>query len=587
MGRTMSLSVQTIRGSRWQPRSRAFDPKTNAKDKELVESVKRHGILTRLLVWRSPVGDWELIAGSRRLAAAKVADLQDVPVEHVEGKSEQEIRQMVLIENLLREDLTPIEEAQAYRDLLEAGEVTQAELSYQLGISQGKISQRLGLLRMDSDVQKMLAEGDLDATDGRALATLDPELQRGVAEHVVEAKAKGEITTRKVQTLAKRIKEASDPAFWALPEGMRATQEQVNTARFAQELVAEAREGGALAQGLICLREQGLLKNPWKLHSSELMSFASCFGKTGWEHVADSQGWICDHCQLKDKGLGGAPGVRCKTKSGRTCLGFIPEGEPFLLIPMWRMQEHGCDECEKARVEADDLLLCPDADCYLSLMQAAEQQTETDRRDEKTERREKWVAEFQQWMQLQHSLQTGHWLAQACQDCVYLSGGQCAKLNTGYLWSAPWTFYLAERQSMKVPLCSRHRRQTLDGVREGVCNRETVLLWIKAFETLRKSYGGGSAFDFLGFPHENAAPAKLLVWLEVQGITVGQSYALLTMAANWIVNDRRIGYHTRAEEAEPVTLCNPVDGELEEWVMYSPPFYFEEDATLPVEETDG
>ena len=85
MGRTMSLSVQTIRGSRWQPRRRAFDPKANAEDRELLESVKLHGILTRLLVWRSPDAGWELIAGSRRLAAAKLAELQDVPVEHVEG----------------------------------------------------------------------------------------------------------------------------------------------------------------------------------------------------------------------------------------------------------------------------------------------------------------------------------------------------------------------------------------------------------------------------------------------------------------------------------------------------------------------
>ena len=276
MGRTMSLDrretrslgVQTIQESRWQPRRRAFDPKANVRDKELLASVEQYGILTRLLVWRSPDG-WELIAGSRRLAAAKLAGIQDVPVEQVEGASLEEIQQMVLIENLQREDLTPIEEAQAYADLLEAGKMTQAELAKGLGISQGKISQRLGLLRMDGDVQQMLAEGDLDATDGRALATLDPELQRDVAEHVVEAKAKGEITTRKVQNLAKRIKEASDPAFWTLPEDMRVTQEQINMVRFAQVLVADARGRGALAQDLICLRERGLLKNPWRLHSGQ------------------------------------------------------------------------------------------------------------------------------------------------------------------------------------------------------------------------------------------------------------------------------------------------------------------------------
>jgi len=112
-----------------------------------------------------------------------------------------------------------------------------------------------------------------------------------------------------------------------------------------------------------------------------------------------------------------------------------------------------------------------------------------------------------------------------------------------------------------------------------VCNREIVLFWIRAFEAVRKSYGYGSAFDFLGFSHESAAPAKLLTWLEAEGATLGQAYTLLTMAANRI-SDRRPDHDTRPEDALQVELCNPVDGELEEWAIYSPPFYFEEDADV-------
>ena len=175
-----TLPIEKLRPGRFQPR-RHFDQ--NAID-DLVESVREKGILQPLIVRRLPdeIDDYEIIAGERRWRAAQVAGLHDVPVV-IRDLSDPESLEVALIENLQRQDLSPLEEAEGYRRLLDEFEHTQEKLAQTVGKSRSHVANTMRLLALPDSVKNLLEQGALTAGHARALLTADDPAR--LAEQVV------------------------------------------------------------------------------------------------------------------------------------------------------------------------------------------------------------------------------------------------------------------------------------------------------------------------------------------------------------------------------------------------------------------
>lgn len=154
---------------------RRFDDNSMA---ELIESVKKVGVLQPVLVVpdKNEPGSYILVAGERRVRAARAAGLNEVPAV-VKELGEDEIKEVMLIENLQRQDLDPIEEAEGLRELLATGRYTQERLAERLGVSQSHIANRLRLLRLPESVRDIISRKIISPTHGLALVRLCPKKQ--------------------------------------------------------------------------------------------------------------------------------------------------------------------------------------------------------------------------------------------------------------------------------------------------------------------------------------------------------------------------------------------------------------------------
>lgn len=160
------LSIQDIRPNPYQPRKQ-FDPQAI---QELRESIEQHGILQPLIVRKSIKG-FEIVVGERRFRAAKEAGLEKVPAV-VRELSEKQMMEMALLENLQREDLTPIEEADAYQALMKELNITQEQLAKRLGKSRPHIANHVRLLSLPEPVRRMISNSEISMGHGRALLGL-------------------------------------------------------------------------------------------------------------------------------------------------------------------------------------------------------------------------------------------------------------------------------------------------------------------------------------------------------------------------------------------------------------------------------
>ena len=193
----LEVEVDRIASNPSQPR-RSFD---EAKIDELAASVRDQGIIQPLLVRRAGEG-YELIAGERRLRAARKAGLREVPVI-VREASNSETLQLALLENLQREDLNPIEEATAYQRLQEEFELSQEEIAQKVGKSRPAVANCMRLLLLPREVQQELAQGKLPVGQARALLGLESEaLMLAAAREVI---TKG-LSTREAERLVARLK---------------------------------------------------------------------------------------------------------------------------------------------------------------------------------------------------------------------------------------------------------------------------------------------------------------------------------------------------------------------------------------------
>ena len=192
----MMVKISNVEPNRNQPRKQ-FDEDALL---ELSESVKQYGVLQPLLV--SDKKDYyEIIAGERRWRAAKLAGLKEVPVI-VKEFSAQELVEISLIENIQREDLNPVEEAMAYKRLMDEFHLKQDEIADRVGKSRTAVTNSMRLLKLSAKVQQMLIDEMITAGHARAiLAISDKEKQETVAMRVFDEK----LSVRETESLVKRI----------------------------------------------------------------------------------------------------------------------------------------------------------------------------------------------------------------------------------------------------------------------------------------------------------------------------------------------------------------------------------------------
>lgn len=196
--RLFYCGIEEIRPNRSQPRKR-FD---EARLLELAETIKEKGILDPLTV-RRVEGGYELIAGERRWRAAQKAGLKEVPVI-VREADDREVLEISLIENLQREDLNPIEEAEGFRELIEKFGISQEEVSQRVGRDRTTVANALRLLKLSADIQAHLIENRISAGHARALLSLESrEKQKELCNLIIE---KG-LSVREAEAWAKRWSE--------------------------------------------------------------------------------------------------------------------------------------------------------------------------------------------------------------------------------------------------------------------------------------------------------------------------------------------------------------------------------------------
>ena len=190
------VNITKVEPNREQPRKN-FDEDAL---EELAESIKQFGLLQPILV-QDRKTYYEIIAGERRWRAAKKAGLKEVPVI-IKNLTEQEIVEISLIENIQREDLNPIEEAQAYKRLLTEFNLKQDEVAERVAKSRTAVTNSMRLLKLCDDVQQMIIDGMISTGHARALITIeDPEQQYTIAQRIFDEK----LSVRDVEKLVKSL----------------------------------------------------------------------------------------------------------------------------------------------------------------------------------------------------------------------------------------------------------------------------------------------------------------------------------------------------------------------------------------------
>ncbi len=202
-GTNQTLPIDQIRAGSYQPR-RDIDPERLG---ELAESIRRHGVVQPVVVRPREGGGYELVAGERRWRAARLAGLTEIPavVRRIDDRTALAV---ALIENIQREDLNPLDQAEALRRFLEEFDLTHQQLAETLGKSRATISNLLRLLELHPQVKQLLAEGRIEMGHARALLGLTGERQLEVARKVAD----GKMTVRDTEALVKRLQRPGAPS---------------------------------------------------------------------------------------------------------------------------------------------------------------------------------------------------------------------------------------------------------------------------------------------------------------------------------------------------------------------------------------
>lgn len=188
----VEIDLSELRANPYQPRKNFDEEALN----ELASSIKEHGVFQPIIVKKSIKG-YEIIAGERRFRASKLAGMQTIPAI-VKDFSDEEMMQIALLENLQRENLTSIEEAKAYKSIIESMNITQDELAKKVGKSRSHVTNILGLLKLPASVQDMVLYNKLSMGHARVLSKLDdPKTIEDLAQRVINE----DLSVRKLESI--------------------------------------------------------------------------------------------------------------------------------------------------------------------------------------------------------------------------------------------------------------------------------------------------------------------------------------------------------------------------------------------------
>lgn len=225
------VKISEVEPNREQPR-KYFDEDALL---ELADSIRQFGILQPLLV-KKKEDYYEIIAGERRWRAAKLAGIKEVPVI-IKEFSDQEVVEISLIENIQREDLNPIEEAQAYRRLMEEFHLKQDEIAERVAKSRTAVTNSIRLLKLDARVQKMVVDEMLTTGHARALLAIeDQEYQYAAAQRIFDEKLSVRETEKLVKDLLnpKKTKpKETDPQMEAIYHGLEEKMKAITGTKVA------------------------------------------------------------------------------------------------------------------------------------------------------------------------------------------------------------------------------------------------------------------------------------------------------------------------------------------------------------------
>lgn len=196
------IPINEIRPNPYQPR-KSFNEEAL---RELSESIKNHGVFQPIIV-KKGIRGYDLIAGERRLRASKMAGLDKIPAI-VKDFSDDEMREIALLENIQRENLTAIELAWAYKGIIDNLDIRQEDLALRIGKSRSHITNTLGLLNLPEEVQKMILNGELSMGHARVLSKMEDEskitdlakkiMSEGLSVHEIEEISKDEEIKKRV-----------------------------------------------------------------------------------------------------------------------------------------------------------------------------------------------------------------------------------------------------------------------------------------------------------------------------------------------------------------------------------------------------
>ena len=197
---TKEIDLEKITAGRFQPRQE-FD---DTKIQELADSIKKHGVLSPILVREIGLDKFEVIAGERRVRASKIAGLKTIP-SLVNQKEDQEALEAALIENLQREDLNPVEEARGYDRLKREFELTQDEIAKATGKARSTIANSMRILSLSPKILDMISQGVLEKGHAKILSGLETTK----AEQLAEAISQKKLTVRQAEALLKPAKKTT------------------------------------------------------------------------------------------------------------------------------------------------------------------------------------------------------------------------------------------------------------------------------------------------------------------------------------------------------------------------------------------
>lgn len=198
-----TLPISQIESYQNQPRKN-FDPE---KLQELADSIRQHGVIQPLTVRKLSSGYYQIIAGERRWRAARMAGLSEIPAVVIEA-DDQKAMELAMIENLQREDLNPIEEAEGFRVLTTTYGMSQAEAAERVGRSRSAVANSMRLLELNQSILQLVENGDISAGHARALLPLPPALREKAINEIMKYK----LNVRQTEQLVKKLQSIGDEA---------------------------------------------------------------------------------------------------------------------------------------------------------------------------------------------------------------------------------------------------------------------------------------------------------------------------------------------------------------------------------------